>query len=49
MNIAIKKLAMLEQTLLEREFEAKISGYECSYADAELKSRIAAIMDKIRY
>ncbi len=48
MNIAVRKLAMLEKSLAEREEIARVQGYSTSVVDADLKKRITDLMDRIR-
>lgn len=48
MNIAIRKLALLEKTLEEKEINSKINGYVVSPVDAELKEKISKLMDQVR-
>ena len=48
MNIALRKLAMIEKTYAEMEENARIQGYsECPY-DRDFQRKISAIMDKVR-
>lgn len=48
MNIALRKLAMLEKNIVEREESAKMQGYATNGIDSDLKKRITNIMNKIR-
>ena len=48
MCVALRKLAMLENCIIQKEEAAKISGYCISPADKELKNSIGRILDKIR-
>ena len=48
MNLALRKLAMLEKDLIAREEAAKIEGYVTSPVDNDLKLRITKLMDKVR-
>lgn len=48
MNISIRKLAMLEKTILEQEATCRLEGYSTSSVDYELKEKITRIMDKVR-
>ncbi len=48
MNIAIRKLALLEKTLEEKEMNSKINGYVVSPIDVELKEKISKLMDQVR-
>lgn len=48
MNIALRKLAMLEKAMNEKEEQARIEGYVTSPVDIDMKNRIYVIMEKIR-
>ena len=48
MNIALKKLAMLEKALIEKEESAKLQGYTSVPIDTDLRKRITFLMDKVR-
>ena len=48
MNLALRKLAMLEKDMIAREEEAKINGYATCPVDADFKARVSALMDKVR-
>lgn len=48
MNIALRKLAMLEKNILEREESAKVQGYSTNVVDADFKRRVTDLMDKVR-
>ena len=48
MNLAIRKLAMLEKSLIAREEEAKIAGFSTSPADREFRQKVTVLMDKVR-
>ena len=48
MNIAIRKLAILEKSLLEREEAVKLDGYVTSPIDPVFKDKVTRLMDKIR-
>ena len=48
MNIAIRKLAMIEKSLLEREEAAKLDGYVTSPIDPIFKEKVVRLMDKVR-
>ena len=48
MNIAIRKLAILEKSLLEREEAAKLDGYVTSTIDPVFKEKVIRLMDKVR-
>ena len=48
MNIAMRKLAMLEKEFIQREETARIEGMATNTVDLALKERITKLMDKIR-
>ncbi len=49
MNIAIRKLALLEENLIKREEAAKIEGYtSCPIVDPEFRTKLAKLMDQVR-
>ena len=48
MNIAIRKLAMLEKSILEKEEAARLEGYTSCPFDPEFKRQITTLMDKVR-
>lgn len=48
MNIAMRKLAMLEQSLIAKEEAARIEGYATSPVDNELRLKITKLMDRVR-
>ena len=48
MNITMRKLAMLEKVMNEREIEAKVEGFATCPINSELKHQITALMDKVR-
>ena len=48
MNFAVRKLAMLEKSIIEREEVARVQGYTTNVVDADFKRRITDLMDKIR-
>ncbi len=47
MNIALRKLAMIEQEMIRREESARLDGFTCPI-DHALKDRITKLMDKVR-
>jgi len=49
MNIALRKLAMLEKEMIEREQQALFEGYATKPIDQDFKNRVTALMDKVRY
>ena len=48
MNIALRKLALLEKDLIAREETARIEGFMTNPADNDLRRKITEIMDKVR-
>ena len=49
MNLAIRKLAMLEKDFIEREEAARLSGFTSSPIDREFRDKISKVLDKVRY
>lgn len=48
MNITLRKLALLEQNLIQKEEEARIQGYSSCPIDSEMRNRISTLMEKVR-
>ena len=48
MNIAVRKLAMLEKSLIEREEANRIDGYVTSPVDVAFREKVSKLMDKVR-
>lgn len=48
MNIALRKLAMLEKSLLEQEEIARVQGYSTCPIDKDFKEKVVTLMDKVR-
>ena len=48
MNLAVRKLAMLEKSIYEREEIARTQGYSTDVVDADFKRRVTELMDKVR-
>ena len=48
MNIAYRKLAMLEKDFIAREEAAKIEGVSCPI-DNDFKNMITRLLDQVRY
>ncbi len=48
MNIAMRKLAMLEKDLIQREQAVKLDGYTSSPVDPAFREKITKLMDKVR-
>jgi hypothetical protein len=49
MNLALRKLAMLEKDFAAREEAAKIDGYSSCPIDREFRSKISKVLDQVRY
>ncbi len=49
MNLAIRKLAMLEKDFIAREEEAKLNGFTSCPIDREFKNKISKVLDQVRY
>lgn len=48
MNIAMRKLAMLEKDLIAREEAARLDGFTTSPIDNQFREKITKLMDKVR-
>ena len=48
MNLAIRKLALIEQNMKEQEERARIEGYSSCPIDRDFKNRITKLMDQVR-
>ena len=48
MNIAIRKLALLDKNLIEREEAARMEGYTTSPIDTAFREKVTRLMDKVR-
>jgi hypothetical protein len=48
MSLAMKKLEMLERSILKKEEMARIQGYSTNVVDSEFKARITNLMNKVR-
>ena len=48
MNIALRKLAMLEKELIAKEECARIEGFSSCPVDVAFRERITNLMDKVR-
>lgn len=48
MNLAYRKLAMLEKDYIAKEEAAKIEGISCTI-DRDFKNRITKLLDQVRY
>ena len=49
MNIAYRKLAMLEKDFIAREEAARIEGTSTCPIDRDFKNRITQLLDQVRY
>lgn len=49
MNIAIRKLALLEKAIEEQEERNRIDGYTTSPIDYEFKQRVSELMLKVTF
>ena len=48
MNIALRKLAMIEKDMIAREEQERIQGYTTSTIDRDFKRRVTDLMDRVR-
>lgn len=48
MNIAVRKLALLEKSLIEREEANRIDGYATSPVDVAFREKVSKLVDKVR-
>ena len=48
MNIAVRKLAMLEKMFAQQEETAKIQGYVTNVVDSTMKRNVTELMEKVR-
>lgn len=48
MNIALRKLAMIEKTYAEMEENARIQGYTDCPFDRDFQRKVSAVMEKVR-
>lgn len=48
MNITLRKLALLEKNLLEREEYAKVNGLSSVPEDIDLRGKLTDILDRVR-
>lgn len=48
MNVALKKLALLEKNFLEQEEQQRIEGYVSEPINTELRKKVYALMEKVR-
>lgn len=47
MNIAMRKLAMLEKDFQKREEEARVQGYSTCPVDTDFRRKVANLMEKV--
>ena len=48
MNLVLRKMALLEQEMIEKENAAKFNGMTNSFVDKDLQDKITKLMDKVR-
>ena len=48
MNIAMRKLAMLEKCLAEREEKLKFDGYATAPINSHLRTQVKVLMEKVK-
>lgn len=48
MNIATRKLAMLEKIYQEQEVAQKLEGYTTNCIDNDMRDRVVSLMNRIR-
>lgn len=48
MNIALRKLAMIEKTMVAQEELERVQGYSTNTIDQDFKRRITNLMEKVR-
>ena len=48
MNLALRKLALLENEMAQKEETARIQGFVTSPIDTDLKRRVTMLMDRVR-
>jgi len=48
MNIALRKLALLEKSIAAREEVARLEGYTTSPVNPALKENVTKLMNKVR-
>ena len=49
MSKVYRKLALLEQALDKNEQKASVNGYVTNEIDRDLKDRVTALMNKVRF
>lgn len=48
MNLTLRKLALLEKNLEEKEQIAKLQGYCTNTIDSDFKNRVSTLLEKVR-
>ena len=48
MNVALRKLALLEKNIMQKEEAAKVQGYTTSPVDPIFKEKIVKLMKRVR-
>ena len=48
MNITMRKFAMLEKSVIEKEEAAKLEGYITNPVDSAFREQISKLMEKVR-
>ena len=48
MNVALRKLALLEKNIMQKEEAAKVQGYTTSPVDPIFKKKIVKLMKRVR-
>lgn len=49
MNLAYRKLAMIEKDFIAREEQARMDGFTSCPIDNEFKNKITKLLDQVRY
>ena len=49
MNLAYRKLAMLEKDFIAKEENARIEGFSSCPIDRDFKDKITRLLDQVRY
>lgn len=48
MNLTLRKLALLEKSIAEKEETARINGYTTNVSDVEMKKNITELLNRVR-
>ena len=48
MNVVLRKMALLEKNILEKEREAELEGYTTSPVDPVCREKVFQLMEKVR-